>query len=428
MNIDFKYDIVGVYVDTYLNKSYKLVITTAQSLKEYLLLNYGKLGIDVKRFNLHKKYDGDEDTVTPPIEIYEYQNFFLMERADDYLLLDGFRRLIWYDAPNHPIYVRIYQESDMTKPDIMKMLIYLNNFKFHTGGNFYDRGFALALYTLYDINIPKMEELFQAYLVQSKTERNSRLHRTLLSGTRSITNSFKLMNDPLFVDNIKFLYDISKTKQITNSFFAVLFREFMNDYKKPFTANEFLSVVNDNVILNELLVKLTKNVRAHESHDNIKQILEIYKTVFDSFLGVDTEKPYALQLSEIKQQSKDLQKDKTWIKLTNKQSLKEEIRKMFAHQSEGGSFNFKVVAYPYNNNSNYSDNLGTVPSGVYDVIKFSIAKNIRQFRREFDVEMVIETGHHIQSSDFKQINRLHDSTVKGVSYMQVDCDVFVQYI
>ena len=107
--------------DNYLGAEYQVASGDAKEIRNYLLSTLKTQGINPNDYNR-----GGYGKTDPPIEIYEYQPFFLLRRKDGtYSLLDGFRRLLWYNTPNHNINIRVYEEDELTSVQIMKLLVYL---------------------------------------------------------------------------------------------------------------------------------------------------------------------------------------------------------------------------------------------------------------------------------------------------------------
>lgn len=144
---------IGKYKDNLLNVEYTLGIANALELSTYLKQN---IDTDVNYFDRDRKddktYYSSVEKVelalieTPPTEIYEYQPFFLLKNKEGrYILFDGYRRLIKYNAMDYPIQVRVYDAETLTEEMMLKLLIYLNHFKFYGGsGQYFDRGFAMG--------------------------------------------------------------------------------------------------------------------------------------------------------------------------------------------------------------------------------------------------------------------------------------------
>ena len=126
---------IGSFKDELINCDYDLHLIDAKDLSDNLKAYYKSKDIDYNAFNsdLKEAYSHDlkemeEFSKNPHKEIYEYQNFFLMENDNhDYILLDGFRRLLWYDAPSTPVFVRIYKQKDLSNQSILTLLVYLNH-------------------------------------------------------------------------------------------------------------------------------------------------------------------------------------------------------------------------------------------------------------------------------------------------------------
>lgn len=433
----FKVDSLD-FEDAHLQKPFKLIRASAADVSNYLKKNLTKNGIDPEYFNITRDMHEPQD---PPVEIYEYQNFFLMERLDgELVLLDGFRRLLYCTPPDHTIFIRIYRESDMTHHDIMKMMVYLNHFKFHGLGPYYDRGFALLMYTLFGVDIPKIKSLFDVYMrgIDSESYYNS-TEKT--SGATAIDDVTERLLDPLFVDNMKFLQDMVGTGQMVNSFFAIQFRDFSAQYKKPLTKQEFLDKVKDNQVLNDLLIKYKKygTAASADSTKVVRQIREIYATVFNSFLGVETEKTYAEWVVETKETLAKLKKDKTLTKLSKMSQYREVIRELIKRHENGETVEYVLVVHPANNfmsGSQGTRKLSAEP-GVYTTTTVEIGmsgngmsrdKNLKVFLMDGDQKRAVTVVHHGSYSSpsrvFVELEGCH--SYFGAFSKAVKVDVFVR--
>jgi hypothetical protein len=434
-------DLVGCFYDNYLGKNYDLVRATASEVSAYLKANLKAKGIDHERFNMHR--DMDDEIENPPVEIYEYQNFFLMERTDgERILLDGFRRLLYCTPPKHIVNIRIYKESEMSKEDIMKMMVYLNHFKFYGISDYYDRGFALTMYLLFGIDIPKFKVLFDAYLTQYD---GGSFYNDVDSkeGYDAKVDVAELMTQPLFIDNMKFLSDMKGTGQMTNQFFVFQFRKFIEQYQKPLTADEFLSKVKGNKLLDELLVKY-KKVGTHNSSDStkiVRQITQIYEKVFNDLLGVETPKTYAELVEEMKGHVERLKKDKSLLKLTKKSNYRYILERMLRMVRTGQKLEFIMVVHPYDNLTWDRGKTKTLPlaPGVYDNIVPSIGSSGHLSSKGDTVVINVMEGDKVRATSEIYWGYGLSSTTKVFTEVQADysyfkktgipnmkCDVFVR--
>lgn len=103
------------FTDHINNKQYNIEEVNAKAISVAIKGKLLELGIDHTKYNSeiveesNYNYGQQKDSIeNPPHEIYQYQNFFLLKDGDGYLLLDGFRRLLWYNPPNMDILVRVY--------------------------------------------------------------------------------------------------------------------------------------------------------------------------------------------------------------------------------------------------------------------------------------------------------------------------------
>lgn len=159
--------------DNLIGVNYSLeIVESAKELSNELKAVLNKNNVDYNAYNgSPNDFSRKDITTNPPKEIYEYQNFFVLHRTNgDLVLLDGFRRLLWYDAPSTPIYVRFYNESELNSQQILTLLVNLNHFKFFSDQAYHERGFSLLLKTVFDIDIMNMKKSFDAYLSSSQTQ------------------------------------------------------------------------------------------------------------------------------------------------------------------------------------------------------------------------------------------------------------------
>ena len=148
---------LGTHKDTIIDVDYQLMtINSAKELANELKATLKKNKIKYSEFN--SEFD-DDSAENPPVEIYEYQNFFILEKENgDEVVLDGFRRLLWYNAPSIPILIRVYKEKDLSSTQILSLLVNLNHFKFFGGGTYHERGFSLLLKTVFDVDITSFKK------------------------------------------------------------------------------------------------------------------------------------------------------------------------------------------------------------------------------------------------------------------------------
>lgn len=348
--------------DTYLDASYVVETMNAKELSSILKKNLKSKGIDYTFYNSQKSLDEKDSysyynkshkkvSKNPPIEIYEYQQFFLMRMEDDSLvLLDGFRRLLWYAAPDYPINVRIYDYKTMDEKKIIKLLIYLNHFKFVSNiGEYYDRGFGLALNTLFDLNIPLFYDAFDAYLSGEKYYRSYSSDH--IEGDESNTRVKERIMHPLFISDMQFIQTLSKEKVMVNSCFGALTHSFRTKYPDVvFDADKFINIIKSNTVIKNLYDKYLKagDTNGSKSQEVINQLIDLYINVFNEICGVKVEKTYADKMADIKEIVEKLKKDKSLFKVTNfkKYDAYWVLKVIVAKLQKKEKVNFDFVVYP----------------------------------------------------------------------------------
>lgn len=385
--------VIGNFSDSVIGAPYQLVSVDAQELSTYLKLSLKDAGIDYSRFN-SRKDDNDKGSVkNPPIEIYEYQNFFLLEKPDGSLcLLDGFRRLLWYKVPSIRIRVRIYKQVDLPNESssMLKLLLYLNHAKFYGLGEYTERGFALFLHTVFGINVHKCGEAFESYLCSDKirqdysygwgrdeAELNSEVKKRILS--------------PMFVSDIKFLQALADKGFKMHHFLGAMVYVKRQETSKEFSAKELTSILEKNESFQELSRKLV-DIRGSRYREYLNQSLEIIENAFDTALGKKTEKSYAERVNETKQIVAELKKDKGWTKLTGMRDVRlaDRIMERMIKEGKGRELEMKCVIHP----SSYEQKI-KIEHGVFNEpikYKFIEAKNTFSYDR---IEFAFKAGEEI---------------------------------
>lgn len=385
------FESIGYFTDNKIYKGYYLVSTSAKKLSNYLKELYSKKGIDLNSHNGNKGYrysfgKSNNTEEKPPHAIYEYQNFFLMENEKgEFVLLDGFRRLLWYDAPDVPITVRVYEQSKLTNTDILTLLTDLNHFKFYGGGSYHERGFSLLLKTVFDLNIHDYMNAFDGYLYGTKTVHDYGTRETSQNNydvvKERITNKF-------FISDINFIRELNDNGFLADRFVGATIYEHRSKSDKEFDVNSFISYLKDNKTLTDLMVKYEKigTDNSAKSIDIVNKILGIYDNAFTLIEGGNIELSYAEKLDECKEAVKKLKKDKSLIKLTGSQKvylIDRELEKRIIKQNEEVEFVF--VVFPNESNHNpFNKELAKLEHGIY-------TENIKYIRTH---KHLLKTTHY----------------------------------
>ena len=284
--------------DTLLNLNYDLVQANAKELSELLKKNISSLGANLTDFNsqadgsnIHYGEEKMFKTVlaNPPAEIYEYQNFVLFERADGVMvLLDGFRRLLWYNTPDMNVYCRVYKAAEMSNEQILQLLVYLNHTKFFSGiGDYYDRGFALSLNLAFGMDILKYKKVFNAYL-SSDTLHRSYSDNKIERQAKNNEVKLRIVNQH-FIDDMLFVQKLVGNDIMLNSNFGVLTYNFRKENPSvKFDADLFLKRCKENKLIKEGFVKFTKagDTDSSKGQEGVNRLIELYTNIFNEMVGV----------------------------------------------------------------------------------------------------------------------------------------------
>ncbi len=300
---------IAVIGDKILNVDYTLVETNSKDLSDTLKKTLKSKSIDFKKFNK----DGERD-MPLPVDIYEYQNFFMLEKENgEIILLDGFRRLLWNDSINHDILVRLYKEKDMSQLDILKLLVSLNHTKFFGGiGNFYDRGFALGVYLVFNLDITKIYKSFNGYLTVKDTKYGYSVSRMYANDAAVSVESKVKSKD--FIADMKFLETIADADIIDTDeiFGAFIYDIRKNNPELVFDAENFISKVKSNMILLKQIESFKKS-KDNRGNDIGNKMFEMFTNII---LNKEGEKSFIERETEIKEAITKMKKEKEWFNYT----------------------------------------------------------------------------------------------------------------
>lgn len=380
---------LGTFKDTNIDVDYRLaMVSSAKALSDTLKKVLKDRHIDYKVFNSYDEnsYNKDKSISNPPHEIYEYQNFFILEKANgEFILLDGFRRLLWYNAPDAPILVKFYKESDLTDQQILTLLVNLNHFKFFANQNYHDRGFSLLLKTVFDVDITKIRCAFDAYLSEKETRNSYSSFGSLSGQSKNLEIKDRIINK-FFVSDIRFLEALSKTKYLCDQYMGALLFEYRTKTDHEFDVNRFISLANENSVLQDLMEKYKKigTDNSAKSIDLVNKIIEMYRNIFTLMEGGVVEKSFAERQKECKDLVASLKKNANLTKMTgskNIHSIESEIEKRI---KAGQDVKFVCVIHPELNPTI------KIPSGLLDVkfLKFT-DKHLGMGKKELNIGAII---------------------------------------
>ena len=364
-----KFTSLGVQTDTILDVKYGLgKVESAKELAD-------KLKSILKKNNInYADYNGDGDDGTsknPPTEIYEYQNFFVLQRKNgDLVLLDGFRRLLWYNAPSTPILVRIYNESELTDQQILTLLVNLNHFKFFSDQHYHERGFSLLLKTVFDIDIMKMKSTFDAYLSSDETKNSYSSYGRLTKQSKNEEIKRRIVNK-FFISDLRFLQALQNERFLSDQYMGALVYEMRKKSDTAFDSDKFIALVKDNKVLLDLMDKYKKVGTDHssKSQEVVNKIIEMYRNIFTIMEGGEVQKSFAEQQTDAKAIVEKFKKDKGLVKMTGSQQITDIERAINKLLKEGKELEFVCVVHPYKHSNGWQKPTRTLPYGILEGVK-----------------------------------------------------------
>ena len=353
-----KSEFITAFKDNILGVNYSLNTANASELSQELKGNLTKLGINFEKYNSDlangdrwDKAEMKKSAANPPKEIYEYQNFFLLERTDGKtVLVDGFRRLLWYKAPDMPVLYRLYSQKDLTDQKLLQLLVHLNHTKFFGGiGDYFDRGFALSFKVCFDLDILKFATAFKAYLQSDELSRGYSIDQ--IRGTEQNAEVISRILSPKFLDDMRFIQAlVGKGVMLNSNFSALVWKTRKENPKVDFSADFFVRSCKENKHIAPLYEKFVKagDTTSDASQKAINLLIELYSNIFLAMVGKEVPKSYLQLTEEANQLVAKIKKDKSLGCLTNNKDMRELEDKImeFARNNGGHPPKIKMVLFP----------------------------------------------------------------------------------
>ena len=301
-------------IDGLNGKPYDVYRFNALELSIHLRNRYQKIGKNYNDYNGSKSESVDGSVNK---EIYEYINFALFRKDGEFILLDGFRRLLLSDAPDMDISVRVYNFEELTEKEVLNLIVYYNQYKLigSSGGSYYDRGFSLLIDVIYDINILEIKKPFIGYIERDyqfwEYDRYIRSNNNTLDVVKE-----RILTD-YFIEDLKFIKSLINEVTIadTDFFGALLFKLRKEGYRGSFDRDRFLADIKDNESIKNQ-EKVFNTYSDSRGNKAINELIKLYSKILLSHVGVETEKTYAEKLTDAKNMSDTLKKDKEYLKIS----------------------------------------------------------------------------------------------------------------
>ncbi len=402
-----------IHKDNILGVNYSLeIVESAEELSNELKAVLKKNKVDYKKYNSYQGNSWDKDTTdtNPPKEIYEYQNFFILQRINgDIVLLDGFRRLLWYKAPATPITARFYLESELTSQQILTLLVNLNHFKFFSDQAYHERGFSLLLKTVFDIDITNMKDSFDAYLSSNETKNSYSSYGALTKQSKNEEIKKRIVNE-FFISDLRFLQAIQDSGFLSDQYMGALVYEMRSKSNKEFDANKFISLIKENKVLVELMEKHKKTGTNHsaKSQEVVNKIIEMYRNIFTIMEGGKVEQSFAEKQKECKDLVAKLKKDKNLIKLTGSSDIHVIEREMDKLIAAGKNLEFVCVIHPNEKGNTREDVEKTysLQHGLIEGVKFLeyTPKHLGMGAKELNIGLMLDENKCVIWHNYGEYN------------------------
>lgn len=409
---------IATITDTLINVDYTLVSINSSELAKSLKDNLDSKSIDYNKFN--RESSDKDSSINLPTEVYEYQNFFLLEKENgELILLDGFRRLLWNKTVSHTILVRVYKEKDMSSLSILKLLVALNHTKFFAGiGSFYDRGFALGMYVIFGVDITKIYQSFNGYLTVNKPEYSYSISR--LNRESAHTSTLDKVSNISFIEDMKFLETLQKADVIEMD---DVFGSYISHIRQAnpeivLDANVFISKIISNPVLVKQIESFKKS-KDSRGNDIGNKMFEMFTNILLDKVG---EKSFAERVAEIKEGIANMKKDKSWFNYTgNKKYSFHTISNMY--DKNGVFYQTKGVEGAI---KDYYDKNGKFPTvkvfvlpnekpllndGIYDDFEIKEIKEVKKGIYTYNI-IIVQRGDIILKKYWKTDNTYDLSNIE----------------
>jgi hypothetical protein len=310
-----------VKLDNLIGVPYTLKTYAVNELSEILKLTL-KDKYDIENFSSFSQESSEDNVDVRFPEIYEYQNFYIMERVDgSILLLDGFRRLLLYNnLPTFNVTVRVYKESDLPQTKLLKLMLMLNHPKFFGGnGNYYDKGFNLILFILYGIMPNRMKNIFEGYIT-CEEENIEGEHYFNYDNPDKLVNSHYRFLQPKTIEDLQFIYELSQVHPITSKIKFLGTAIYNTRLRNPdikFNLKLFLELIDNDIV--KKLESSNPSVNGLRETATLKKLMEMYINAIKTMCGEEIQETFEEANERYKNFKKVLKsKNKNLIALNDK--------------------------------------------------------------------------------------------------------------
>lgn len=187
-------------------------------------------------------------------------------------------------------------KKNLSDKNILKLLVHLNHTKFFGGiGDYFDRGFSLALKTIFNLDILKYKSVFDAYLHLEKVEKELySFHGEKTNEEKSEEVVNRIVSDK-FVEDMNFVQNLLNKDVMLNKNFGALLWKFRTENPEfVFCSEKFIEICENNKFIKqnyESLKKIGDNNYVN-SEKVVNKMLELYTGVFNEMVGKKVEKSY----------------------------------------------------------------------------------------------------------------------------------------
>jgi hypothetical protein len=431
--LEIKKELIYKDVDNINGKPFHVYRINALQLSNYLKDVYKTL-YGIEKLSDYSK-DGSSPDNLESIEMYEYQNFFLLfrEQYNHYVLLDGFRRLIHNkNVPDIDINVRVYFENDLSQHDILKLMLMLNHTKFFGGiGDYFQRGFALMFKILFDINILKMKNVFEGYLTNVSFKKLDTYWGERHTTESKMSNVYKRLLEPNTIKDLKILNDLFDKKQSINrdNYFGTLFyvKRFELGDKFVFNIDDFINESTTNKLFINAEVKYLKNGVDYSSvryTEALNELMGLYDQYINRLCGGKIEKTYLEKIEDYKNIKVKLGKNKKLIKLTSDErktrNVLSNILKLNKSNLDEPIFNPEIIILIKPNEKHEALDYGLYDNNQFIINKISFSSHLGCLRTDLKVKCNI--------SDEVEVNSFRNFSIskkENNRFLNNDIDIYI---
>jgi hypothetical protein len=322
----------------------------------------------------------------------------------------------------------------MINSQVLQLLFNLNHQKLYQTGsnNFFDRGFALFLKTVWGLNLFEFKLNFLGYLNQTNVDKNYGSEQLQFEKSNQLITQ-RITNEN-FINDMRFLKDCTDLLKLNEYSFGALIASYREKFNDKFGQNEYVQIIKE-LQNNGLILKQIEKFNNAKDSRNIgywNDLLPMLTNILNKvILGSNEAKMTMVEkMVDYKNILGTYKKDKSFEYLGG--VLNPDDHKVLVGKYAGKPKKCAVIVEPQNVDDEivqemqfyYSQQKGSIDNNIFYTVRFGIKNTDGKLYKKV-IESVTRSGYY---SSVKKTFGKYPMINKNGYEMNVKCDVFIKLL